>query len=67
MLLALSLLIAAIVPRVPHSGVLGKILFAIFMISYVGGMLGLQWARSESAFLNKPERPEPSQLWKFRE
>jgi hypothetical protein len=67
MLLALSLLVAAIFPKFPHSGVLGKILFAVFMISYVGGMLGLHWARGESAFLSKPDPPEPRQLWKFRE
>jgi len=67
MLLALSLLSAAIFPKFPHAGVLGKIRFAIFMISYVGGMLGLYWARGERAFLNKPDPPEPRQLWKFRE
>jgi hypothetical protein len=67
MLLALSLLVAAIFPKLPRSGVLGKILFAVFMISYVGGMLGLYWAHGESAVLSKPDPPEPCQLWKFRE
>jgi hypothetical protein len=67
MLLAVSLLIAAILPKVSHSGLLGKILFAIFMISYGAGMFGLYWARGESAFLNKPDRPEAPRLWKFRE
>jgi hypothetical protein len=67
MFLALSLLIAAIFSKFPHSGVLGKILVAIFMISYGGGMFALYWARGKSAFLNKPDPPEPPQLWKFRE
>jgi len=49
MFLAWSLLIAAIFPKFPHSDVLGKILVAIFMISYGGGMFGLYWARGESA------------------
>jgi len=50
MFLAWSLLIAAIFPKFPHSDVLDKILVAIFMISYGGGMFGLYWARGESAF-----------------
>jgi hypothetical protein len=67
MLLVLSLLIAAIFPKFPHSGVLGKNIFAILMLSYGGGMFGLYWARGESVLLNKPNRPEPPQLRKFRE
>jgi hypothetical protein len=63
----LSLLIAAISPKVPHSGVIGKITFAIFMLCYGGGMFGLYWVRGESAFLYKPDRPEPRQFGKFRE
>jgi hypothetical protein len=64
-LLALSLLIVAISSELPRSSALDKIPFAIFIISYGGGMMGLYLARGESAFLNKPDPSEAPQWWKF--
>ena len=66
LLLAVGLVAAFVYAKLPHSGVTGRVLFAIFIVSYAAGMVGLQWARSESAFLSKPDRPDPPQLWKFR-
>jgi hypothetical protein len=65
-LLSMSLLVGFILPKLPHSGILSKIIFAICMSCYVAGIFSLLWARSENVFLNKPDRPEPPQLWKFR-
>jgi|HubBroStandDraft_2_1064218.scaffolds.fasta_scaffold513001_1 competence ComEA-like helix-hairpin-helix protein len=60
MLLVLSLLIAAILRNFPHQGVLGKIIFAIFLLSYGGGMFGLYWARRKCFFEQAgPSRAAP--------
>lgn len=66
-LLAVGLLVGFILPTLSHSGMLWKIVFAISMGCYAAGMLGLQWARGENVFLSKPDRPEPPQVWKFRQ
>jgi hypothetical protein len=66
-LLAVAILAAFISPKLPRSGIFSKILFAIFMGSYAAGMIGARWASAEHSFLSKPDRPEPPQLWKFRE
>jgi len=66
-LLAVGILVAFILPKLPQSGIFGKILFVICMSSYFVGMIGARWASAEHSFLSKPEPPEPPQLWKFRQ
>lgn len=36
----------------------------LFGILFVGSLLFAEWARAESAFLNKPDPKEPPRLWK---
>lgn len=46
------------------SGMLDRIAIALTIVCFISGMILGQWARAESAFLNKPDPKEPPRLWK---
>ena len=63
-LFALAVVLALIYAKAPHpvDQIAGWLAFGCF----IAAMFVAEWARGESAFLNKPDPPEPPSLWKFR-
>jgi hypothetical protein len=63
---ALLFVLIGIQAKIKLPAIAQKIAIFLTIACLVAALLFSDWARAESAFLDKPDRPEPPSIWKFR-
>jgi hypothetical protein len=63
---ALLFVLLGIQAKIKLPAIAHKIAIFLTIACLVASLLFSDWARAESAFLDKPDRPEPPSIWKFR-
>jgi hypothetical protein len=63
---ALLLVLVSIQAKIKLPAIAQAIAIFLTIACLVAALLFSDWARAESAFLDKPDRPEPPSIWKFR-
>jgi hypothetical protein len=63
---ALLFVLIGIQAKIKLPAIADKIALFLTIACLVAALLFSDWARAESAFLHKPDMPEPPSIWKFR-